>query len=90
MAKSGQVSIPGMEPKRDSVVHPLALAYGKADDVFQRAKAKRDEARLSLVTAMQRRKMAVYRYDDVTVELVERTNVKVRFAEESEEEEGGD
>ncbi len=70
--------------KKDEIVHKAALAFDKAARAAAKASAKKGDARATLVGAMEERDITVYRHADVTVELVDRIEPKVKVGVQAE------
>jgi hypothetical protein len=73
-------------PKKDKPLYEAALKYHKAQEKQRRAKALEVEARDGVIAIMKRRRIQTYQHADVTVELVERSTLKVDVGEPAEEE----
>ena len=71
--------------KKIKPVHDAAIAFARADATQKRAAAKRNDARATLVAAMERRDITVYRHPDVQVELTDTIKPKVHVGPLAEE-----
>lgn len=79
-ATKKQAQLSGMEDKADPEVTKLALKYREARDARMKLTVKEVEARTLLEQKMVEKNLDVYRdhENDLLVELVEKTKVKVR------------
>lgn len=55
-----------MEPKKDKRIHGAALAFAAIDRQHKEVTERRNEARQTLLTAMDKAKKTVYQFQDET------------------------
>jgi hypothetical protein len=80
--KGQQTHIPGLEPAKNKVIHPLALDYVRARDT--RMEFGKEEVILKdrLIDAMQAEGLLVYEYEDINVVVGLERTLKVKRAKE--------
>ena len=80
---SSQASLLGQDGKRLPTLHKYAREYSACVEARKDAKNAENAVRDKIVAYMHKRKMAVYQFGDVSIELQESTAAKVKIADES-------
>lgn len=82
-----QKHLPGMEPVKDEAVHAAAVEYAKVRDARNNLTKKEKDAELNLIAIMHEKKIKLYSYNGVTVNLMNMEKPKVIIAAEKKKKE---
>lgn len=75
--KGQQKHLPGMAPKKDNDIHPVALEYVQARDTRMEYGRSEVELRERLIALLEKKGVSGYEYDDISV-VTAKKKVKVK------------